>query len=127
MNYRWRRGDRRWRRLRIREAAAKNAVYKKMRGLRTVLAAVLCLELAVGARQLWTSGWVHIRLMHREESCCVEWVKPGTGEQEHGAASGEEALEQAKTQDIYGIRLNPDSLEIQFYHRSQAIQPSEQH
>ncbi len=126
MDYRWRPGDRRWRRLRIREAAEKRSTHKKMKRLRTALTVILCLELAVGARQLWASFGSNIRLLHREESRCVEWVKTGPGEEEqYGAASREEVLQQEKVQDVYGIRLNPDSLEIQFYHQKQEVQPSE--
>ncbi len=112
-DYRWSRRDRRWRRLRMREKAERH-LSRRLKRLRSVLVLVLCLELTVGIRQLWASEGAGIHFLRREESCCVEWVGPHPGDGE-----------QDSEQDIYGIRLNPDSMEIQFYHHSRKLLTAE--
>ena len=108
---RWKKKDRGWRRLRIREAVKRMKQPGNGGKLRPCLFALAGLELAVGAGQYWGGGGTALRFLHREESCCIEWVEQG------GAGNG--------GQEIYGVRLRPDSLELQFYHRSQEIRPAE--
>lgn len=111
-NYRWRAGDRRWRRKRVREAARRfSGLGRRSLRLRAVLSAVLCLELAVGARQLWTERGPDIQFLRYENSCSVEWVEPGS--------------EEDGKRQVYGVRLRPDSLELQFYRQSREILPPE--
>lgn len=112
LKYRWRHKDRRWRSLRIREAARKMEALQKHKApgrraggkLRVCLTAMVCFELAVGTGQVLSGRGADIRFLRREESCFVEWVEPGT--------------DRNGSQDIYGVRINPESLELQLYHRS---------
>lgn len=111
-NYRWRAGDRLWRRKRVREAARRfSGLGRRSLRLRAALSAVLCLELAVGARQLWAERRPDIQFLRCEQTFRVEWVEPGSQE------TGE--------RQVYGVRLRPGSLELQFYHQSREILPPE--
>lgn len=67
--------------------------------------------------------------MRREEICEVELIPKTSldrmedmdaGRDGKGNAAGEAAS--AKEQDIYGVRLNLEALEVQFYHRIDSVQ-----
>lgn len=97
--------DTSWRRVRIRESAQSRRAGGGI-PLRRALEILLALELLVGAGQIWESGGIDFRFLRQEEECAVEWAVPGESpEGENG--------------EIYGVRLKPDTLEIQFYHRRQ--------
>lgn len=99
---------RRWRRAYIRENARRWKIQGSGRGVRRVLCFILALELFAGAA-------CHIRdrafcLVRQERVYAIEWAESGEG---------------SCRQQIFGVRFLRDSLELQFYHRSQEIVPSE--
>ena len=88
-----------WRRHQVLQAAG-----DRSRRLRTVLTAALGIEILVGS---WMNIQKHpdtIRLIHVEEEYRLEWVQ-----------------DECVLHDIYGIRLNPEALEIEFYRQQQEI------
>lgn len=50
------------------------------------------------------------RLVSREKSCHVEWVPLPEGEE--------------TPQEVYGVRICPERLEVQFYHETQELSGS---
>lgn len=79
------------------------------KALRKLLLAMLAVELVIGAGGI-CAGDGRFRLLRREEACVVEWIEAGS------AGSGE-------SEEIYGVRFKPDTLELQFYHRQEKIVP----
>lgn len=106
----WNRGCRRWRKICIRRLAQKYQRAQNIRRFRTCLAAALCLEVLAGATLFWNQNRPELNLVRREEICEVELI-PKTDTDD----------ETAKEQDIYGIRLEWKALEVQFYHRKDAV------
>ena len=125
----WNRACRRWRKQGIRRLAQKFQRAQRIRRFRTCLAAALCAELLAGAGLYWNQNRPELNLVRREEICEVELI-PNTsldrmedmdaGRDGKGNAAGEAAS--AKEQDIYGVRLNLEALEVQFYHRIDSVQ-----
>ncbi|HIT64335.1 MAG TPA: hypothetical protein IAC37_07835 [Candidatus Ventrimonas merdavium] len=115
-----------WRRLSVRQAAKQAGI--RGGGLKTLLAGALALELAVGVRQAWQEQGMALSLIRQEETCRVELVRqldgsgtePGNGPGDRDAG---EIRESAGTREIYGIRLDPKTLEIQMYHYLQEAGP----
>ncbi len=90
----------RWRKHCIRRLAQKSAG-RRIRRVRTCLAAVLCAEVLTGAGMYWNQNRPELNLVRREEICEVELV-PKTaldGMDDEKAVAPEE-------QDIYGVRLD---------------------
>ena len=113
----WNRACRRWRKQGIRRLAQKFQRAQRIRRFRTCLAAALCAELLAGAGLYWNQNRPELNLVRREEICEVELV-PKTaldGMDDEKAVAPEE-------QDIYGVRLDLEALEVQFYHRKDSVQ-----
>ncbi len=82
--------------------AARAAGIRRNTGLRRILLLTLALETSAGSmRQLrwWNHTGMNLNLIRLEEQVKVEWVKPG----------------EVQEREIYGVRVNLDTLEIQFY------------
>lgn len=79
------------------------------KALRKLLLAMVAVELVIGAGGI-CAGDGRFRLLRREEACVVEWIEAGS------AGSGE-------SEEIYGVRFKPDTLELQLYHRQEKIVP----
>lgn len=107
MQYRWKKKDRLWRRAWLREAARRCRQPGSGGRLRRVLLGALALELVTIAGRYGTQTGIHMELARTEEDCHVEWVVP------------EEDDRQTPEEDCYGIRFQPETLELQFYHRKQ--------
>ena len=110
----WNRACSRWRKHCIRRLAQK---FQRIRRVRTCLAAVLFAEVLTGAGMYWNQNRPELNLVRREEICEVELV-PKTaldGMDDEKAVAPEE-------QDIYGVRLDLEALEVQFYHRKDSVQ-----
>ena len=82
-----------------------------------------------GAGLYWNQNRPELNLVCREEICEVELIPKTSldgmedmdaGRDGKGNAAGEAAS--AKEQDIYGVRLNLEALEVQFYHRIDSVQ-----
>lgn len=90
--------------------------YRLRRGLTVILAAELVCGVVVCARRM------DIRLIRREEEYRAEWISPleafdGT---EAGIKDGVEQEDFGGT--VYGLRVCPETLEIQFYSRRQSVE-----
>lgn len=68
------------------------------------------MEILAGAGILWKNNQPELNLIHREEICEVELL-PKTA-----VESGK-----AEEQDIYGIRLDFQAMEVQFYHKKDSV------
>lgn len=128
----WNRACSCWRKTCIRRLARKYQRVQRIRRFRTCLAAAFCLEILAGAGLFWNQNRPELNLVRREEICEVELIPKTVG---HGAETAEDgnsggagnfsnagdaaALEE---QDIYGVRLNLEALEVQFYHRKDSVQ-----
>ena len=66
-------------------------------------AALLMFEFFVGAERMMRATGDELRLFWRETECAAEWVSPG---------------EECENEEVYGVRLRLDKLELKFYHRS---------
>ena len=113
----WNRACSRWRKHCIRRLAQKFQRARRIRRVRTCLAAVLCAEVLTGAGMYWNQNRPELNLVRREEICEVELV-PKTaldGMDDEKAVAPEE-------QDISGVRLDLEALEVQFYHRKDSVQ-----
>ena len=110
------RAIRRWRRAYIRENARRWKTQRSLRGVRRGLCFILGLELLAGAaHNIRDRGFCLVR---QERVYAIEWTESGMN-WESGAGEG------THRQQIFGVRFLRDSLELQFYHRSQEIVPSE--
>ena len=89
----------RWRKHCIQRLAQKFQRVRRIRRVRTCLAAVLCAEVLTGAGMYWNQNRPELNLVRREEIC-----------------------EAPEEQDIYGVRLDLEALEVQFYHRKDSVQ-----
>lgn len=86
---------------------------------------MLCVEVLAGAGMFWNQNRPELSLVRREEICEVELIPKTVGNGADasddgnpvgaGNSSGDAAA--VEEQDIYGIRLDLEALEIQFYHR----------
>ena len=72
----WNRACSRWRKHCIRRLAQKFQRARRIRRVRTCLAAVLCAEVLTGAGMYWNQNRPELNLVRREEICEVELV-PG--------------------------------------------------
>ena len=87
------------------------------------------MEVLAGAGMYWNQNRPVLNLMRCEEICEVELV-PKTAVDSTNAADAGKAEDAssvgdaiaAKEQDIYGIRLDLQALEVQFYHRKDLVQ-----
>ena len=86
------------------------------------------MEVLAGAGLFWNQNRPELNLVRREEICEVELIpktvgpdtedgNPGGTENSSGAGNAA-ALEE---QDIYGVRLDLETLEVQFYHRKDSV------
>ena len=125
----WNRACSRWRKQCVRRLAQKFQRARRIRRFRTCLAAALCAEVLAGAGIYWNQNRPELNLVRREEICEVELIPKtsldGTDDVNAGRtgkanAAGEAAA--AEEQDIYGVRLNLEALEVQFYHRIDSVQ-----
>lgn len=91
----------RWRKLRVQEAAGFPG-----RTFRSCLLCLLGLECAIGAWQTVGGSAVPLRIVYLERDYQIEWVK----ENPHDAS------------DIFGIRLDTEELEVEFYHQKSELQ-----
>lgn len=135
-----------WRKLSVRQAAKQAGI--RGGGLKTLLAGALVLELALGARQVWQAQGMEFFVIRQEETCRVEVIRPREGSSagaDTAAGSGAESGTAAEagsgagngadfssrpgpgdgagTWEVYGIRLDPKTLEIQIYHHLQEAGP----
>ena len=127
----WNRRCIRWRKDCIRRLARKYQRTQRIRRFRTCLAAALCAEVLAGAGLFWNQNRPELNLMRREEICEVELIPKtvgnGTGAADDGnpgdagnfSGAGDAAA--PEEQDIYGVRLDLEALEVQFYHRKDVI------
>ncbi len=67
-----------------------------------------------------TAGRMDVKLIRREEQYQVEWIQPWDAGRRN-AVAGLPGAAWDEDGEIYGIRLCPDTLEIQFYSRSHSI------
>ncbi|MDD3253192.1 MAG: hypothetical protein PHV18_11595 [Lachnospiraceae bacterium] len=110
MRYRWRKKDRLWRRRGVRAAARRYGAGGIHGGgmVRTALLGALALEAAVGAGQELERRGVCLDVVREEETCQVEWIVPDTD------TAG-------VVENRYGMRFQPKTWEVQFYHRIQKM------
>ena len=122
----WNRGCSRWRKACIRRLARKYQQARRIRRFRTCLAAALCVELLAGAGMFWNQNRPELSLVRREELCEVELipktVRHGAETTEDGNPGGAGDTAALEEQDIYGVRLDLEALEVQFYHRKDSVQ-----
>ena len=90
-----------WRKARIAEAAG-----RKSKWLRQLLCMCICLESAYIMRQYYQAQNLEFQVFRVEENYHMELVK------EKDFISGQ----------TFGVRLNPEKLEIEVYHRTQELQ-----
>lgn len=76
--------------------------------LYSVLTAVFILEMIVFFYQLPLKEKLKFRVVNRQQEYHVEWIIPSSSED---AVSG----------DIYGVRICPDTWEIQIYHSQETV------
>lgn len=91
---------------------------------------MLCVEVLAGAGMFWNQNRPELNLVRREEICEVELIPKTVGNGADasddgtpvgaGNSSGAGDAAAVEEQDIYGIRLDLEALEIQFYHRKDA-------
>ncbi len=91
---------RRWRKMRIQEAAG-----FPERKFRRLLTACLALECVIGLGRL-DQNEMPFRLIHMDEEYQLEWVEWRTPDYT----------------DIFGIRLDTEDMEVEFYHQIQQAQ-----
>lgn len=128
----WNRACIRWRKTCIRRLARKYQRVQNIRRFRTCLAAVLCVEVLAGAGLFWNQNRPEFSLVRREQICEVELIPKTAGHGaetvddgnpgETGNSSGAGNAAAPNEQDIYGIRLDLEALEVQFYHRKDVLQ-----
>lgn len=89
-------------------------IVKKYGRRRQGLRRVLILALAAETGCLMSSGMkrMELRLIRQESQYRAEWISPW-----EAAAGGEETFPDR----VYGIRLCPETMEIQFYSRRRSI------
>lgn len=102
-----------WRQGSIRAAARRYGAPGGRHRLKHGLLAVLALELVVGAGQYCRGQGMHLRVVRQEESCLVEWVLP------------DEAVSR-REEERYGVRVSPDTWELQFYHTRENLREPEE-
>ena len=110
MNRNWNKRCRRWRKQWIRHLTWKYRTFSPDVCLRTCLMAVLCLELTAGTGIVWMQKQPELKLVHTKRLCEVELVT------ENSAGSGVE-----DGAEVYGLRLDLQALEVQFYHRKDSV------
>ncbi|MGN0158794.1 MAG: hypothetical protein ACI39W_06620 [Brotaphodocola sp.] len=91
---------RKWRKARMAEAARRHHKW-----LCQMLLLGLCLESVCLVRQYYQEKHLRFYVFHVDEDYHAEWVKeaaPGSGQR-------------------FGVRLNPERLEIEFYHQTQEV------
>ena len=98
-----RRALRRCRRACLQRQANEAGIGKQNRRLRCVCVALLMFEFFVGAGRMMKATGDELRLFWRETECAAEWISPG---------------EERENEEVYGVRLRLDKLELKFYHRS---------
>lgn len=108
MRNRWKKQDCSWRRLAVSQAAEQAGIrkhwkYRLRRGLAKALA-VEAVVLGVGA---WGKSGMTFSVVRMKTEYQAEWVLPEPGEEQSGALI-----------HVYGIRFDPEHMEIQFYHQS---------
>lgn len=120
----WNRACRRWRKQGIRRLAQKFQRAQRIRRFRTCLAAALCAEVLAGAGIYWNQNRPELNLVRREEICEVELIPRTSPDDVDAGRDGKASAagEAEKEQDIYGVRLNLEALEVQFYHRIDSVQ-----
>ena len=91
----------RWRKERIAEAAG-----RKSKWLRQFLCVCICLESTYAVRQYYQEQNLEFQVFRVEEDYHMEWVKEGD------FISGQ----------TFGIRLNPERMEVEIYHQTQELQ-----
>ena len=130
---RWRR-RRLWRIRRVRQVAGKRTVSR-----RGILWPILAAELGYGGWHYAVTGGYEIRLIRLEEEYQIEWQIPGKAEPagkpkpveqaewlkpvESAEQTARNEAEPASEDRIYGVRIHPDRLELEFYRR-EPVEPS---
>lgn len=85
------------------------AAGRQKQALRQGLCVLLGAELLAGVRQAVPAHGGSVRLVRLEKEYCLEWQNPSGKD-----GSGEEIPDM-----VYGIRLDPEHLEVQFYQQKQ--------
>ncbi len=111
-------GRRAWRHRLAREDSRGRRCRKSRRRLQGMLSMTAAAEAAY--LTVVTAGRMDVKLIRREEQYQVEWIQPWDAGRRN-AVAGLPGAAWDEDGEIYGIRLCPDTLEIQFYSRSHSI------
>lgn len=89
--------------------AVKYGLKKQPSWLKPALCGVLALEVFWGSARYWQDSGMTVQMYRREEQVQIDWIVPQAG------AKGAE--------EHFGVRVRPDTWEIQFYHRVEKLGP----
>lgn len=117
--YRWN-SSRMRRRLcsRWRKAYMEQEAGRKKDRLRAGIVVLMGAEALVGAWQVMPDVADRLRLVRMEEEYRLEWQQPGMIRQSGDGPAGQPDTG-LETGTVYGIRLDPERLEVQFYQQKQ--------